>query len=116
MPAGKGLKGGNTTNSDQSPPPSDAVRAPLPRLPDHETRQDKSHPLALRELRQGRPPGPPDRREDNGQDRMTQEPNTCPFCTPPAHRVAFETEGTRALWDAFPVSPGHLLVIPKRHV
>ena len=47
---------------------------------------------------------------------MTQENNTCPFCAPPAHRVAFETEGTRALWDAFPVSPGHLLVIPKRHV
>ena len=47
---------------------------------------------------------------------MTQENNTCPFCPPPAHRVAFETDKAIALWDAFPVSPGHLLVIPKRHV
>ena len=40
----------------------------------------------------------------------------CPFCFPAADRIAFENPFVRALWDAFPVSPGHLLVVPRRHV
>jgi diadenosine tetraphosphate (Ap4A) HIT family hydrolase len=40
----------------------------------------------------------------------------CPFCAPDAQRVAFEDELSRALWDAFPVSKGHLLLVPRRHV
>jgi diadenosine tetraphosphate (Ap4A) HIT family hydrolase len=43
-------------------------------------------------------------------------PDPCPFCSATADRVAFEGPLVRALWDAFPVSPGHLLVVPKRHV
>jgi diadenosine tetraphosphate (Ap4A) HIT family hydrolase len=40
----------------------------------------------------------------------------CPFCTLPAARVVGQNE--HAIWirDGFPVSPGHSLVIPKRHV
>lgn len=40
----------------------------------------------------------------------------CPFCTLPEVRVVDENE--HAVWinDGFPVSPGHSLVIPKRHV
>ncbi len=41
---------------------------------------------------------------------------TCPFCTLPADRVL--GQNARAVWirDAYPVSPGHSLVIPRRHV
>ena len=40
----------------------------------------------------------------------------CPFCTLPPERVLGQNQ--HALWirDGFPVSPGHSLVIPKRHV
>jgi diadenosine tetraphosphate (Ap4A) HIT family hydrolase len=40
----------------------------------------------------------------------------CPFCFPPKDRIAFEDDRTRALWDAFPVTPGHLLIVPRRHI
>ena len=44
------------------------------------------------------------------------EKRTCPFCTLPRERIA--GENAHAVWirDAFPVSRGHSLVIPKRHV
>ncbi len=44
------------------------------------------------------------------------DPAACPFCFPDAGTIAFEDRLVRALWDAFPVSPGHLLVVPRRHV
>lgn len=39
----------------------------------------------------------------------------CPFCTLPAERIAGGNQ--HAIWirDGFPVSPGHSLIIPKRH-
>lgn len=40
----------------------------------------------------------------------------CPFCPPPADRVVEENALASAFNDAFPVSPGHVLVVPKRHV
>ena len=40
----------------------------------------------------------------------------CPFCFPSPDVVVFEDALVRALWDAFPVSPGHILVTTKRHV
>ncbi len=40
----------------------------------------------------------------------------CPFCAPDPGRLIFETDAVRGLWDAFPVSPGHALVVPRRHV
>ena len=43
-------------------------------------------------------------------------PAQCPFCFPAEDRIAFEDRLTRALWDAFPVSEGHLLLVPRRHV
>jgi diadenosine tetraphosphate (Ap4A) HIT family hydrolase len=39
----------------------------------------------------------------------------CPFCTPAPERVVAGTGLTFTLRDAFPVSPGHTLVVPKRH-
>jgi superfamily II DNA or RNA helicase/diadenosine tetraphosphate (Ap4A) HIT family hydrolase len=40
----------------------------------------------------------------------------CPFCTPAADRIFHAGRLTLGLWDAFPVSPGHALLLPKRHV
>jgi len=41
---------------------------------------------------------------------------TCPFCTLPAERVAWHSPLALATPDAFPVTPGHTLLIPRRHV
>lgn len=39
----------------------------------------------------------------------------CPFCKLEPARIVFGDDLIIALWDGFPVSPGHLLIIPKRH-
>lgn len=38
----------------------------------------------------------------------------CPFCANDRDR-SFESELSFAIYDAFPVSEGHTLIIPKRH-
>ena len=40
----------------------------------------------------------------------------CPFCSLPRSRINDENEHGLLIRDGFPVSPGHSLVIPKRHV
>src|SRR5262249_46819353 len=40
----------------------------------------------------------------------------CPFCDPPPDRVVWTSERVVALWDLYPVSPGHLLILPLRHI
>lgn len=42
--------------------------------------------------------------------------SACIFCEPDRSRIAFETDLFFGLWDGFPVSPGHMLVIPRRHI
>jgi diadenosine tetraphosphate (Ap4A) HIT family hydrolase len=41
---------------------------------------------------------------------------TCLFCCLPESRVLFRNEAAIVVRDAFPVTPGHTLVIPLRHV
>ena len=41
---------------------------------------------------------------------------TCPFCSLPQSRVIDSSPLGLVIWDAFPISPGHTLIIPKRHV
>jgi diadenosine tetraphosphate (Ap4A) HIT family hydrolase len=41
---------------------------------------------------------------------------TCPFCNPAPDRKILETELIVGLWDGFPVTPGHALLVPRRHV
>jgi superfamily II DNA or RNA helicase/diadenosine tetraphosphate (Ap4A) HIT family hydrolase len=41
---------------------------------------------------------------------------SCPFCGPPIDNIFYTAERVLGLWDAFPVSPGHALLIPRRHV
>jgi superfamily II DNA or RNA helicase/diadenosine tetraphosphate (Ap4A) HIT family hydrolase len=40
---------------------------------------------------------------------------SCPFCSIDESRIAFSNDSVIAIWDGFPVSPGHLLIIPRRH-
>jgi diadenosine tetraphosphate (Ap4A) HIT family hydrolase len=40
----------------------------------------------------------------------------CPFCTLPQERIVNSNTLALAIRDAFPISPGHTLIIPKRHV
>jgi diadenosine tetraphosphate (Ap4A) HIT family hydrolase len=39
----------------------------------------------------------------------------CPFCQPSPERTVGQTSLTLTLRDGYPVSPGHTLIIPKRH-
>jgi diadenosine tetraphosphate (Ap4A) HIT family hydrolase len=42
--------------------------------------------------------------------------NECPFCVKIEHReFAFEDELSVAFPDAYPLSPGHTLIVPRRH-
>ena len=40
----------------------------------------------------------------------------CPFCDPAPERVFHDGRLVRGLWDGFPVSPGHALLVTRRHV
>src|SRR3954447_8096891 len=46
----------------------------------------------------------------------TSNPERCPFCMMPPDRVIEFGRHAFAVLDAFPVSPGHTLVISRRHV
>lgn len=47
---------------------------------------------------------------------MPSVPPACPFCSLSDEPVFHEGVLVRGLWDAFPVNPGHALLIPRRHV
>ena len=53
---------------------------------------------------------------DSGSASPEIGATACPFCSPPSEKVVFDRDQALALWDAFPVSPGHALVVPRRHV
>jgi len=40
----------------------------------------------------------------------------CPFCGFPPDRIVLANDHSFAIYDGFPVSPGHMLVLPKRHI
>ena len=40
----------------------------------------------------------------------------CPFCNLSQERIVAASEHMRAIRDAFPISPGHTLLLPRRHV
>lgn len=46
---------------------------------------------------------------------MNIEP-LCPFCCLPVQRVLFRNDAAVAFRDAYPVTRGHTLVVPVRHV
>lgn len=46
----------------------------------------------------------------------TTIPSDCPFCTLPSARIVHANGLAVVIRDAFPVSRGHTLVLPRRHV
>ena len=40
----------------------------------------------------------------------------CPFCTLPESRVIDSNDHGLAIRDGFPISPGHTLILPRRHI
>ncbi len=50
-------------------------------------------------------------------DKLNQHPlNDCPFCRTDLSQILFGNELAIVVWDAYPVSPGHALIIPRRHI
>jgi diadenosine tetraphosphate (Ap4A) HIT family hydrolase len=47
---------------------------------------------------------------------LTSTNPSCPFCTLPADRIIAADPHTIVIRDGFPISPGHTLIIPRRHV
>jgi len=47
---------------------------------------------------------------------METEPKKCQFCNPFVDEVVARNDLCYARWDRFPVSKGHLLIMPFRHV
>ena len=47
---------------------------------------------------------------------MANTEKPCPFCTLPPERIIDSNDLGVSIRDGFPVSPGHTLVIPKRHI
>jgi diadenosine tetraphosphate (Ap4A) HIT family hydrolase len=46
----------------------------------------------------------------------TRSNSDCPFCAAALDRVFHEGSLILGLWDGYPVSPGHALLIPRRHI
>jgi len=42
--------------------------------------------------------------------------NICPFCNFPASKTILTNSFALAIYDGYPISPGHTLIIPKRHI
>ena len=47
---------------------------------------------------------------------MNQRTKTCPFCAPPPDQVLIDGSVAMVLTDTHPLNPGHVLVVPRRHV
>lgn len=41
---------------------------------------------------------------------------SCPFCAPKPWEVFYESQWALGLWNAYPVTPGHALIVTRRHV
>lgn len=41
--------------------------------------------------------------------------DACPFCSPPPERIVGRTARVLAIRDAFPLTAGHTLLVPRRH-
>ena len=58
------------------------------------------------------------RQERTGDIQETGNEQHCPFCAINSNMssVCFESEHFYLTQDKFPITPGHLLIIPKRHI
>jgi diadenosine tetraphosphate (Ap4A) HIT family hydrolase len=51
-----------------------------------------------------------------GRSVETNPDERCPFCEVAPERVFHSGAHILGVWDGFPVSPGHALLVPRRHV
>jgi len=49
-------------------------------------------------------------------DKKSVTHELCPFCIPDPNRIIAGNDHALAIMDGFPISPGHALVVPKRHI
>jgi len=49
-------------------------------------------------------------------NHVTTHNTQCPFCTINPARIIGVNDYAMAIFDGFPISPGHTLIIPKRHI
>jgi len=42
--------------------------------------------------------------------------STCPFCTPDSSKILRANDHAIAFFDGFPVTAGHTLIVPRRHI
>ncbi len=47
---------------------------------------------------------------------VTEQHDQCCFCDIDSENLWLETESGRAVWDGFPISKGHTLIVPKFHI
>jgi diadenosine tetraphosphate (Ap4A) HIT family hydrolase len=50
------------------------------------------------------------------ENRVTESAKACPFCNPRPERILIEGVEAIAIWDGYPLNPGHALIVPRRHV
>jgi diadenosine tetraphosphate (Ap4A) HIT family hydrolase len=48
-------------------------------------------------------------------DHITPE-RTCPFCCLDPERIVAANNHAIAIFDAYPISPAHMLILPRRHI
>lgn len=53
--------------------------------------------------------------ETPGTYKVSQGSSTCALCGLPESRFVWSSPLALAVWDGFPVSLGHALVVPRRH-
>lgn len=46
----------------------------------------------------------------------TTNQTNCPFCNPDNPKIIMTNTHAMALYDGYPVTPGHTLIVPKRHI
>jgi len=46
---------------------------------------------------------------------ITNQP-TCPFCNPDNPQIILSNDHSMAIYDGYPVTSGHTLIVPKRHI
>ena len=48
--------------------------------------------------------------------RTAHNQPACPFCDPDSSRIILSHDCAIAFNDGYPVTPGHSLIVPKRHI
>jgi diadenosine tetraphosphate (Ap4A) HIT family hydrolase len=50
------------------------------------------------------------------QEKSQESQDGCPFCNLVQDRIVAANDHAVAFFDGFPISPGHVLIVPRRHV